>query len=143
MSYTPTTWATGDVITADKLNNMESGIVNTGLFIINGSGWDPNYSTSLGTITIDKTYDEIVAAYTSGKRLAIHITTHFGTIAFNLARFRTHSGDNNAEEISCFEFNGGYLDFSMIEEAGVLCTVATIYIASQGASINSKQVAWK
>lgn len=28
MSYTPTEWKTGDVITADKLNNMESGIVN-------------------------------------------------------------------------------------------------------------------
>ena len=27
MSYTPTEWATGDVITADKLNNMEDGIV--------------------------------------------------------------------------------------------------------------------
>lgn len=27
MSYTPTEWKTGDVITAEKLNNMESGIV--------------------------------------------------------------------------------------------------------------------
>lgn len=26
MSYTPTEWKTGDVITAEKLNNMESGI---------------------------------------------------------------------------------------------------------------------
>lgn len=26
MSYTPTTWATGDIVTAEKLNNMESGI---------------------------------------------------------------------------------------------------------------------
>ena len=28
MSYTPTDWKTGDVITAEKLNNMESGIVD-------------------------------------------------------------------------------------------------------------------
>ena len=28
MSYTPTTWQTGDVVTAVKLNNMESGISN-------------------------------------------------------------------------------------------------------------------
>lgn len=28
MSYTPTEWKTGDVITAEKLNNMESGIVS-------------------------------------------------------------------------------------------------------------------
>lgn len=28
MSYTPTTWQTGDTITAEKLNNMESGIAS-------------------------------------------------------------------------------------------------------------------
>lgn len=28
MSYTPTEWVTGDTITAEKLNNMESGIAN-------------------------------------------------------------------------------------------------------------------
>ena len=28
MSYTPTEWKTGDVITADKLNNIDQGIVN-------------------------------------------------------------------------------------------------------------------
>ena len=27
--YTPTTWATGDTITAEKMNNIENGIVNT------------------------------------------------------------------------------------------------------------------
>ena len=30
MSYTPTTWTTGDVITAAKLNNMEQGIASAG-----------------------------------------------------------------------------------------------------------------
>lgn len=29
-SYTPTTWATGDIITATKLNNIEQGIANAG-----------------------------------------------------------------------------------------------------------------
>lgn len=31
MSYTPTTWANGDTITATKLNNAEQGIVNAGI----------------------------------------------------------------------------------------------------------------
>ena len=31
MSYTPTTWSTGDVITAEKLNNTEKGIGDGGL----------------------------------------------------------------------------------------------------------------
>ena len=29
MSYTPTTWETGDTITSEKLNKIESGIVAT------------------------------------------------------------------------------------------------------------------
>ena len=32
MAYTPTEWETGDVITAEKLNNMEQGIEDTSLF---------------------------------------------------------------------------------------------------------------
>lgn len=28
MAYTPTDWKTGNIITADKLNNMEDGIEN-------------------------------------------------------------------------------------------------------------------
>lgn len=28
MSYNPTTWQDGDIITAEKLNNIETGIVN-------------------------------------------------------------------------------------------------------------------
>lgn len=31
MAYTPTTWKTGDKVTAEKLNNIEDGIVNNAL----------------------------------------------------------------------------------------------------------------
>jgi hypothetical protein len=30
MSYTPTTWQTGDTITAEKLNKLENGVANAG-----------------------------------------------------------------------------------------------------------------
>lgn len=30
MSYTPTNWATGDVITAEKLNKLEQGVASAG-----------------------------------------------------------------------------------------------------------------
>lgn len=33
-SYTPTTWVTGDIITAEKLNNIEQGIANA-----SGGSW--------------------------------------------------------------------------------------------------------
>ena len=35
MSYTPTTWADGDLITAQKLNNIENGITNLENNLIN------------------------------------------------------------------------------------------------------------
>ena len=38
MSYTKQTWATGDIITADKMNHMEDGIADSGgggAFLIN------------------------------------------------------------------------------------------------------------
>lgn len=31
MAYTPTTWATGDTITATKMNKIENGIANAGV----------------------------------------------------------------------------------------------------------------
>lgn len=40
MSYSPTTWQSGDTITAAKLNNMESGIS------ANENGWEVSSSTS-------------------------------------------------------------------------------------------------
>ena len=67
MSYTPTDWKTGDLITAEKLNNMESGIAGggAGLFVINATGIADENNVQTQP-TIDKTWDEIVAAVESG-----------------------------------------------------------------------------
>lgn len=48
MSYTPTTWQTGDTITAAGLNKMEQGIANAGVLAVT----DNNR-------TLDKTWQEI------------------------------------------------------------------------------------
>ena len=56
MSYTKTTWQDGDVITADRLNNMENGIANAApMVIVNGT-----YNN--GEIILDKTWQEIYDA---------------------------------------------------------------------------------
>jgi hypothetical protein len=49
MSYTPTNWATGDVITAEKLNKLEQGVASAGgaLVLTDTNG------------TLDKTWQEI------------------------------------------------------------------------------------
>lgn len=61
MSYTPTEWKTGDIITAEKLNNIEQGIVDAGVLVVTFSTPDPS------TTTASKTYEEIVSALESGK----------------------------------------------------------------------------
>lgn len=54
MAYTPNQWATGDTITAAKLNNMESGIASAAMIITETSE------------TLDKTFAEIYDLIHSG-----------------------------------------------------------------------------
>ena len=56
MSYTPTEWVSGDVITAAKMNKLENGVANAG-----GGGGGVLKVTSSGG-TLDKTWAEIYAA---------------------------------------------------------------------------------
>lgn len=46
MSYEKQTWATGDVITAEKLNHMEDGIKNNGLIIPTHEATDTDGNTN-------------------------------------------------------------------------------------------------
>ncbi len=56
-SYTPTTWANGDIITAEKLNNIEQGIANAG-----GSS-DNGLIVYDGEGVLNKTWQEIHDAF--------------------------------------------------------------------------------
>jgi len=58
MSYTPTTWTTGDTITATALNKIENGIASAGGGV-NGLVTDTSD-------TLDKTYNEIMAMVSAG-----------------------------------------------------------------------------
>ena len=42
MSYTPTTWSTGDTITASAMNKIENGIANAGGGLVDAKVWFPN-----------------------------------------------------------------------------------------------------
>lgn len=68
MSYTYTEWNTGDVITAEKLNNIEQGIVSHDVFVVTSTNDD-----SLSAFVLDKTYDEILQAFTSGKNVIVKL----------------------------------------------------------------------
>lgn len=57
MSYTPTTWAAGDTVTAAKLNKLEQGIASGGVLVVNmvyDEQKDDDYT--------DKTWKEIYDA---------------------------------------------------------------------------------
>ena len=76
MSYTPTNWQTGDIVTAQKLNNIETGISNAANpFIVTLTPTALDYSG-----TMDKTVAEIYAAYQAGKRIVFSVSNSTSTI---------------------------------------------------------------
>lgn len=61
MSYAKTTWETGDVITAEKLNNLERGVgIATGLIV------SYTYDEQAETFYADKKFGEIRTVFESG-----------------------------------------------------------------------------
>ena len=62
MAYTPTVWATGDVITAEKLNKAEQGIADA-----NGIVCTITYDSVSENYTADKAFSEICDALDMGK----------------------------------------------------------------------------
>lgn len=69
MAYTPTTWVTGDTVTATKLNKIENGIANAGSAVI---------ITDNGT-ALDKTYAEIYDLVNSGTPCYIKFNVYAST----------------------------------------------------------------
>ena len=71
MSYTPTQWATGDTVTAERLNKMESGIeIAVNPFVVTCTPTEQDFSGLM-----DKTTAEIDAAYNAGQSIVFRIIT--------------------------------------------------------------------
>lgn len=56
MAYTPTVWATGDIITAEKLNKAERGIASAESFVVPVS-----LEGDTGTMTLNASWNELYA----------------------------------------------------------------------------------
>ena len=78
MGYIKTTWETGDVITAEKLNNIENELeaLDNRVFIVNIDAED---SGGTITATADKTRQEMSAAVEAGKLIIIRLTRNYST----------------------------------------------------------------
>ena len=77
MAYTPTTWINGDVITAEKLNNMEGGIASANEVLVF------NFSLNGRTVTTDCIAQDVVSAFNSGKVCLAKITDGPAISIFN------------------------------------------------------------
>ena len=65
MSYTPNTWQTGDTVTAEKLNHMETGIDNVANpFIVTLTPTAQDYSG-----VTDRSNREVYDAYVAGRQI--------------------------------------------------------------------------
>ena len=91
MSYEKQTWATGDVITAAKLNHMEDGIAGVcGLVVLCTVTAGENDAE---TYTLNKTYSEISSAFLNGKNVNIYSSGDNGKSVQVLKAF----GDNGTD----------------------------------------------
>lgn len=78
MAYVKTVWATGDVITATKLNNAENGIEATA--IVADAALPKAGGTMSGDIEIDKTTDGSVVVKVSGVEVGRFRVSNLGTL---------------------------------------------------------------
>lgn len=98
MAYTPTVWATGDVITAEKLNKAENGIASAGAYIVEMSAWSAQGQTLYASYNdLAAHIDQLIIAQSEGD---LGMTRMFLV------------GLSNSEGYSAFFSNGSdYLDF--------------------------------
>ena len=61
MSYTPTSWSTGDTITAAAMNKIENGIANAGGVLICNTSYDGNEDVYVLDKTVQEIYDALLA----------------------------------------------------------------------------------
>lgn len=71
-NYTPTTWVTGDTITATKLNNLEQGIQNA-------SNSNKLYLCTNTAGILDRNYNDIKSALLANKNIFLYVSNETGT----------------------------------------------------------------
>ena len=122
MSYTPTNWQTGDTVTAEKLNKMETGIAAASdVFVITLTPTAPDFSG-----TMDKTPLEIREAYDSNKKIVFCFA---GGSSFYLANEFNPYNNGNYDTISvrCIApiYNSGVWILGRLETSGTAQTYST------------------
>ena len=105
-SYTPTTWVTGDTITATKLNNLEQGIQNA-------TNTNKLYLCTDTNDTLDRTYNNIKNALLANKNIFLVKTINNQTIYSRLLRLDKTSNYYYAEFFNVGEYQSTSADSNL------------------------------
>lgn len=104
MSYEPTNWKTGDVVTSAKLNKLENGVANA-----SGGGDEKEflinvlYNENDQPIGVDKTLTQIAEAIEAEKILALYANHEFFDKIYKYSYLTDSSG--NIITVSFFTFD--------------------------------------
>ena len=120
MSYIPTEWQTGDIVTAEKLNKLEEGVAASG----GGGGGGLLVTVSAvseGVMELDKNYNEILTALYNGINPVI-IADMGGQLKFP-ALTGIEEDESKPYYGVTLEFNGDSTNFSSESPTGVLTSI--------------------
>ncbi len=92
MSYTPTNWKTGDVVTSAKLNKLEQGVADAGGGSSGGGVLVVNITFDGNTETMDKTWQEIHDAADEGLPITFKFANSDGIFYLALSSIEEDSG---------------------------------------------------
>lgn len=122
MAYVKTVWETGDVITAEKLNNMEGGIEAQDPIILLGV-----YDANDDTITFDISAADMFSAIEAGKKVILHYPKA-GIIAeaFSNVLFISRASDGS----DGYEYQAGDIYQQMINGSGSFSADNAAYVVT-------------
>lgn len=122
MSYTPTEWKTGDVVTSAKLNKLEQGVADAG-----GGGAlvvEFTYNASDTTYTSTSLASDVITAFFAGTPVMCHfpsVEDSTKELVKNVTWVsRPAEGSSGITRIG-FDSSEEYITFSSIEDDHIVC----------------------
>lgn len=125
MAYEPTTWQTGDIVTAEKLNKLENGVTNAS----SGCGGGnlvatATYNETAQIYSLDKSWKEIKDAFDAKKIVMVYdgstSTEHEGATLANVWYLSTISSASSDETttygVIFWDINGYRYVFSSTDQ---------------------------
>lgn len=128
MSYTPTEWASGDIVTSQKLNKLENGVQaaseselpsvtaedNGKVLGVTNGAWGKinvpssgalivNETGSEGEFSLDKTFAEMESAVLSGKTIIVNHVGRIYETFIELGVYPSLDGQSNTFCLSCLK----------------------------------------